>query len=148
WTGPPETRDDVAGIDLLCALTADARPDPEQTVGRLVLQRAVVRDAVREDVAHGDFERDGEDVEAREDVFARRPPRARDSAQIVRIQVDQVEDALLVELIGIVELAGDDPCAIRQRVNEAVDEGLIVETHLTAARVSRVVPLEGTETVD
>ncbi len=79
------------------------------------------------------FEGDREDVEAREHVFARRAARARDSAEIVRVQVDQVEDSLLVELIGIVELAGDDPAAVRQTVDEGVDERLIVETDFTAA---------------
>ena len=107
-----------------------------------------MRDAVREDVADRDFEGDREDVEAREHVFARRAARARDSAEIVRVQVDQVEDALLIELIGIVELAGDDPPAVRQRVDEGVDERLIVETHFTARGIPGVVTLEGTETVD
>ena len=40
--------------------------------------------------------------------------RAGDAAEIARGQVDQVEDPLLIELIGIVELAGDDPPAVRQ----------------------------------
>ena len=35
-----------------------------------------------------------------------------------------------------------------QRVDEGVDERLIVETHLTARRIPGVVTLEGTETVD
>ena len=52
-------------------------------------------------------------------------------------QVDEVEDALLVELIRIVELTGDDPPAVRQRVDEGVDERLIVETHLAARRRRR-----------
>ena len=83
-----------------------------QTRSRLSVElassAAVVRDAVREDVGDRDFEGDREDVEAGEDVFARRAARARDAAEIVAVQVDQVEDSLLVELIGIVELAGDD----------------------------------------
>ena len=45
--------------------------------------------------------------------------RAGDAAEIVAVQVDEVEDALFVELIGIVELAGDDPPAVRQRVDVA-----------------------------
>ena len=65
-----------------------------------------------------------------------------------RVQVDQVEDALLVELIGIVELAGDDPPAVRQRVDVGVDERLIVEADFAAGGIAGVVALEGTETVD
>ena len=90
----------------------------DQTRSRLSVELglscAVVRNAVREDVADRNLEGDREDVEAGEHVFGRRAARARDSAEIVSIQVDQVEDALLVELIGIVELAGDDPSAVRQ----------------------------------
>ena len=91
-----------------------------------------MRNAIREDLARRDFEGDREDVEAREHVFGRLVARARDAAEITPAQVDQVEDPLLVELIGIVELAGDDPPAVRQRLDERVDERLIVETYLTA----------------
>ena len=56
--------------------------------------------------------------------------RAGDAAEIVAAQVDEIEDALFVELIGIVELAGDDPAAVGQRVDVRVDERLIVETLL------------------
>ena len=73
------------------------------------VELAVVRDAVREDVRHRHLERDREDVEAGEHVLAGAawrapgmPPRS------LGAQVDEVEDALLVELIRIVELAGDD----------------------------------------
>ena len=72
----------------------------------------------------------------------------RDSAKIVAVQVDEIEDALLIELIGIVELAGDDPPAVRKRVNEGVDERLIVQTDFTARGIPGVVTLERTETVD
>ena len=78
------------------------------------IELAVVRDAVREDVAHRHLERDREDVEAGEHVLGRRPARAWNAAEVVAAQVDQVEDALLVELIGIVELPGDDPPAVRR----------------------------------
>src|SRR2546426_938347 len=108
----------------------------------------VVRDAVREDVADRDLERDREDVEAREHVFRGRTARTRDSAEIARGQVDEVEDPLLIELIGIVELAGDDPAAVRQIVDEGVDEPLIVETHFTAGGIPGVVTLELAETVN
>src|SRR6202011_1336873 len=70
--GPLEAGDDVAGIDGLGFLTADARPHPEPTVGRVGPELAVVRDASREDVVDRDFEGDREDVEAREYVLARR----------------------------------------------------------------------------
>ena len=83
-----------------------------------------------------------------EHVFPRRTARAGDAAEIVGVQVDQIEDPLLVELIGIVELAGDDPAAVRQRVDVGVDERLIVETHFTARGIAGVVALEGAETVD
>ena len=146
--GALEARDDVGGIDGLRLLTADARPHPEQTVGRVGVEHAVVRDAVREDVADRDLEGDREDVEAREHVFRGRTARAWDSAEIARVQVDQVEDSLLIELIGIVELAGDDPPAVRKGVDEGVDESLIVETHFTARGIPGIVTLEGAETVD
>ena len=100
------------------------------------------------DVAHRDLEGDREDVEAREHVFGRRAARAGDAAEIVSAQVDQIEDSLLVELIGIVELAGDDPPAVREAVDEGVDERLIVETRFTARAIPGVVALEGPETVD
>ena len=94
------------------------------------------------------LERDREDVEAGEDVFGRRAARARNAAEIVRVQVDEVEDALLVELIRIVELAGDDPAAVGERVDVGVDESLIVETDFTAGGIAGVVALEGPEAVD
>ena len=54
----------------------------------------------------------------------------------------------LIELVGIVELAGDDPPAVRKRVDEGVDERLIVETHFAARGIAGLVTLEGTETED
>src|SRR5207245_3262248 len=54
----------------------------------------------------------------------------------------------LVELIGIVELAGDDPAAVRKIVDEGVDERLVVETYLPAGGIPGIVTLEGPETVD
>ena len=138
----------LSDVDGLRLLTADARPHAEQAVGRVGPERAVVRDAVREDVADRDFEGDREDIEAGEHVLARRAARAGDAAEIVAVQVDQIEDSLLIELIGIVELAGDDPPAVRQRMNVRVDERLIVETHFAAGGVAGVVALERTETVD
>ena len=107
-----------------------------------------MRDAVREDVGYRDLEGDREDVEAREHVFGRLVARARDAAEVIPAQVDQVEDPLLVELIGIVELAGDDPPAVRERLDERVDERLIVEAYFTARGIAGLVTLEGTETVD
>ena len=120
----------------------------EQTVGRLRIERAVVRDAVREDVGDRHLERDRENIEAGEHVFARWPACAGDAAEIVPVQIDEVEDALLVELIGIVELAGDDASAVRQRVDEGIDERLIVQTDFTARRIARVVARERAELVD
>ena len=70
------------------------------------------------------------------------PPRS------LRIQVDEIEDALFVELIGIVELAGDDASAIVQVVNVAVDERLVVQTLFAARRIARLIALERTEPVD
>ena len=102
-----------------------------------------MRHAVREQVAHRNLERDREHVEAGEHVLGRRPPRPRDAAEIVAIEVHQIEDALLVELIGIVELAGDDPAAVRERVDVGVHERLVVESDLTADGVARVVALNG-----
>ena len=105
----------LLGSTVCVCRRRDARPHAEQAVGRVRLELAVVRDAVREDVADRDLERDREEVEAGEDVLRRRAARAGDAAEIVGVQVDQIEDPLLVELIGIVELAGDDPAAVRQR---------------------------------
>ncbi len=98
---------------------------------------------MREDVLDRDLERDREDVESGEHVLRRRPARAGDAAEIVAIQVDEIEDALLVELVRIVELAGDDAAAVGERVDEPVDERLIVEADLAARRIARVVSLNG-----
>ena len=68
--------------------------------------------------------------------------------EVACVQVDEIEDSLLVQLIGIVELAGDDPPAVRQRMDVLVDERLIEETYCTACWIPGVVTLEGTETVD
>src|SRR6266849_2839568 len=118
--GPLEPRDDVAGINGLRLLTADLCPDPEKTVGRIGPEHAVVRNAVREDVGHRDLEGDREHVEAREHVLPGRPARAGNSAEIVPVQVDQVEESLLIELVRIVELARDDPSAVRKIVDVCV----------------------------
>ena len=129
---PLEAGDDVVGIDGLRLLAADARPHPEQAVGGVGFEHAVVRNAVREDVADRHLEGDREDLKPVNTSLpgGRRapgiPPRSS------RVQVDQVEDSFLIELIGIVELAGDDPAAVRQSVDVGVDEGLIVETDFTA----------------
>src|SRR5439155_21080711 len=120
----------------------------KQTVGRFRSQLPVVWDAVREDVAHRNLESDREEIEAREHILGRRPARARDSTEIVLVQVDEVEDSLFIELIGIVELARDDSSAVRERMDEAVDERLIVQSHFAARGIAGVVSLEGAETVD
>src|SRR5439155_21180690 len=95
-----------------------------------------------------ELESDREDVEACEDVFDRGISRSRDSHQVASAQVDEVEDPLLVELIGIVELTRDDPPAVGEGLDERVDERLIVETRVAAGRTAGVVTLESTETVD
>ena len=104
--------------------------------------------AVGKDVGDRDLEGDREDVETGEDVLSRWAARAGDAAKIVPVQVDQVEDSLLIELIGVVELAGDDPPAVRKTVNEGVNKRLIVQTDFAARGISRVVTLERTEAVD
>ena len=61
--GPFKASDDIAGVDRLHLLAADARPHTEQAVGGARLELAVVGDAVREDVLHGNFEGDREHIE-------------------------------------------------------------------------------------
>src|SRR5437667_380980 len=63
--------DDVVWIQGLGLLPADARPDPNETVGRVRLQHTIVRYAVRKDVTDWDLESDGEDIEAGEHVSRR-----------------------------------------------------------------------------
>ena len=55
-----------------------------------------------------------------------------DSAEIVRVQVDQVENSLLIQLIRIIELTGDDPPAVRKSLDVRVNEVLIVKTDFAA----------------
>src|SRR5262249_16053242 len=62
--------------------------------------------------------------------------------------VDEVEDPLLVELVGIVELTRDNPPAVGEGLDEGVDERLIVETRVAAGGVPGVVALESAEMVD
>jgi hypothetical protein len=148
-TGAFQARDDVVRIHGLHLLAADARPHAKQAVGRRRHKRAVVWDTGRrEQLTRRNLEGDREHVEAREDVLSRRAARATDASEIVGVEIDQVEDSLLVELIGIVELAGDDASAVAQRMNEGVDEVLVVETDLAARTISRVVALEGAKAVD
>src|SRR5262249_48352845 len=66
----------------------------------------------------------------------------------IPIQVDEIEDALLIELVRIVELASDDPPAVVQRVDEAVNERLVIQANFTAGCVAGIVSLEGAESVD
>src|SRR5207302_8814445 len=89
-----------------------------------------------------------EDVEAREHIFGGRTARTGNAAKIARGQVDEVEDPLLVELIGIVELTSDDPTTVRKRMDEGIHELLIVEPHFTARGIAGLVAAEGAETVD
>ena len=51
-------------------------------------------------------------------------------------------------MIRIVELAGDDPPSVRERLYVAVHEILIVQTDFTARWISRIVSLERPEFVD
>src|SRR5579864_957793 len=146
--GPLQAGDDVRGIHRLRLLTANARPHAQQAVRRVLKTRSVVWDAAREDIGHRHLDRDGEEIKASENVFARRPARARDAAEIVRVQVDQIEDPFLIELIRIVELPRDDPPAVGKLLNVAVDERLIVEPHFTARGSPGVVALEGSQLVD
>ena len=60
------------------------------------------------------------------------PPRS-------RFEVDEVEDAFLVELVWVVELAGDDSDAVVERVDVAIDEGLVIEADFAAGGVGGVV---------
>src|SRR5262249_41394358 len=104
--------------------------------------------AAREEIGDRDFERDGEDVEASEDVLGGPAAASGNSPEVVAGEIDQIEDALFVELIGVVELAGDDAPAVRQRLDVAVDERLVVEAVFAAHGAARVVTGEGSELVD
>src|SRR3989449_6840276 len=145
-----DTGDDVVWIHGLGLLPADARPDPDETVGRVRLQHTIVRYAVRKDVTDWDLESDGEDIEAGEHVSRRcfGTPRARDSAEVTCVQINEIEDSFFVQLIRIVELAGDYPSAIRQVLDELINERLVEKTDGTAGRISGVITLEGSKTVD
>src|SRR6185503_5610038 len=104
--------------------------------------------AEREEIADRNLEGNREDVEPGEDVFSIRFSRPLDFGEIISAQVDQVEDALLVQLIRIVELARDHARAAYERVNFGVDEILIVESPLAARWIPRVVPLERSQAVN
>ena len=149
-TAALEAGNDVGRIHGLHLLTADARPYTDQTVGRVRPEHAIVWNAAWKNVSHRDLESNREDVEAGEHVSGRSlgATCAGDTAQVARVQVDRIEDSLLVELIGIVELAGDDPRAIRQTPNISIDECLIVETDGASCGIAGVITLEGGKTVD
>jgi hypothetical protein len=66
-----------------------------------VLHAQRKRTLSRRCVVHRNLQSNRENVEARENIFSRWAPRAGDSAQIVPIQIHQVEESLLIELIGI-----------------------------------------------
>ena len=119
-------RDDVAGVDGLRGLAADAYPNAQQSVGGRRLELSIVRDSVREQLGGRKLEGNGENVEAGEDIFNLRAARPCDSAEVAFAEVDEIENALLVELIRIVELPGDDAAAVAETLNERVDEGLVV----------------------
>src|SRR5262249_59366069 len=141
---------DVVRIDCLVLVAGDARPDPQQAVSGSGEQRAVMGDTPWEDIGDRDLERDREDVEAREHILRRGlgTTGAGNSAEVTWIQVHEIENALLVELIWIVELAGNDPAAVHERVDERVDESLGVKAVFTARRIPGVVTLEGAEAVN
>lgn len=96
----------------------------QKTIRRVSDQLAIVRNAIRENIGDRHLQGNREHVEAGEDILAWRTAGARYAAQIAAIQVNQIEDALFVQLVGIVELSSDDPRAAGQRVNVGVDKGL------------------------
>jgi hypothetical protein len=107
-----------------------------------------VWDAVGEEILDRHFEGNRENVEAGEHILAGGPAGTGQPPEVVPVQVDEIEDAFLVELIGVVELASDNPSAVGEGLHVGIDEGLIVEAHFAARRVPRVVPLERPEPVD
>ena len=147
--GSLEAGDDVVGIDGLRLPPADARPHAQQAVGRVrpELRRcAGCRSGTRRSIGTSRaIEKTLKPVNTSL-AGGRRAPGMPPRSSL--LQVDQVEDPLLIELVGIVELAGDDPPAVRQSVDVGVDERLIVETHFAAGGIAGVVALERTETVD
>lgn len=85
-------------------LTADRGVNANQAVGGGCVQNGVVRNAVGKNFIDRDLQRAREDVEAGEDIGSRRTARPRDIAQITAIEIDEIEDSLFVQLIGIIEL--------------------------------------------
>src|SRR5919109_1537454 len=149
-TAALEAGNDVGRIHGLHLLAADARPYADQTVGRVGPEHTIVWNAAWKNIRGRDLERNRKDVEAGEHVSGRSlgAARAGNTAQVARVQIDRIEDSFLVELIGIVELAGDDPGAIRQSVNISIDECLIVETDGASCGIAGVVTLERAKTVN
>src|SRR5439155_12954861 len=110
----------------------------------------IVWNTAGKDVADGNLESNREDIEACKYIFGRRfgPAGTGNAAQITCIQIDEVEDSFLIELIRIVELAGDDPSTIRQSVDVLINECLLEKADCTTRGIPGVITFEGTETVD
>src|ERR1019366_7004380 len=136
--GTAKAGDDVGGIDGLRGLTADAGPNAQKTVGGVGIGRSVMRDSIGEQIGGRNLQGDRRDIETREDVLDGRAPRSLDSSKIAPAQIDEVEDALLVELIRIVKIARDDASASGEIVDERVDERLVIETVLAAAWIAGI----------
>ena len=71
---------------------------------------------------------------------ARRAPE--NAAKIGLRKIDEIENALFIQLVRIIELSRDDPDTVGKCVNILVHESLIVETHLAAAGVAGIIALE------
>ncbi len=108
----------------------------------------MVRNAVREELRNRYLKGDRENIEAGKYIFAGRATGTGNAAEVVPIQVNEVENSVLVELVGIVELAGDDATATSECVDESIDKRLIVESLFAARRIAGVVNLESAEAIN
>ena len=93
----------LSGSTVCVARQTDARMNAKQAVREIRASLPLCGMPSREDVGDRHLEGDREDVEAREHVFSRRATGA--AMPPLLLEVDQVEDALFVELIGIVGTA-------------------------------------------
>ena len=146
--GAAKAGHDIAVVDGLRGLAADADPDAQQAVGGRRIQRPLCGMPLGKSSAVGTSRAIDETLKPvkTSSIGVLRAPWM--SAEIAAAEVDEVEDALLVELIGIVEIAGDDPRAAGQRLDVAVDERLIEKAALAAGRIAGVVAFERTESID
>ncbi|MDZ4813448.1 MAG: hypothetical protein SGI99_12670 [Pseudomonadota bacterium] len=81
--------------------------------------------------------------EASELVFTRGVTCTGDAEQAFAAEVEQIEDALLIEVIGIVALASERAATIAQIVDVLRgDERIVLQIHFAAGVVARFITLK------